>query len=142
MTDLATRARRARLTIARSHVPEWLTTGLCIASILLGLVLVVEPDVVHSASFRRNMDAARPQVWGLSLIVPSAITLLALAARRRDVWWPLATLAGWYAAWTVGSVLSQTEPRAVGTAAVIYGLAVWFAAILSWLYYAESQGRS
>lgn len=57
MTDLATRARRARLTIARTHVPEWFTTGLCIASILLGLVLIVEPDVSVASTEKMERQA-------------------------------------------------------------------------------------
>ena len=137
--DIIRAIRSARITLTRTHAPEWFAGGLSVISLVLAFVLATDADLVANPTFAENFTHAKPGTWGVLLAVPSLIVLLLLPGRRHDLWWPLATMGAWYAAWTLGAALGLSGERSVGTAVPIYSLAVWTSCALSWIYYREGS---
>ena len=135
-----TRWRRARAVLTRHHVPEALAWTLCIGSTLLGVVFILDrTDIAAVPSWEPAFDVAGPAVWGALLIVPSIATMLSLAARRRDVWWPMLAITTWYTAWSVAGVWAVPDPRTIATGIVAYGMLLALSAILTLSYMTEGR---
>lgn len=140
---LRARARDVGRALDRSHVPETFTAILCVGLTLLGLDMLRDPT---SYSERATFDVAvgpdgwaQPGLWGVLLVLPCVATLLALAARRRDVYWPLAGVALWLTAWSIAIVLGAANPDAVASAVIAYGTLGAFATLLALVY--QREGR-
>ena len=137
------RARDVGRALDRSHVPETFTAILCAGLTLLGLDMLRDPaSYVERATFHVAVGPdgwAQPGLWGALLILPCVATLLALAARRRDVYWPLAGVAGWLTAWSTAIVLGAANPDSVASAVIAYGTLTTFATLLALVY--QREGR-
>ena len=137
------RARDVGRALDRSHVPETFTAILCVGLTLLGLDMLRDPvSYSERATFHVAVGPdgwAHPALWGVLLILPCVATLLVLAARRRDVYWPLAGVAAWLTAWSVAIVLGADNPDSVASAVIAYGTLGTFATILALVY--QREGR-
>ena len=137
------RARDFGRALDRSHVPETFTAILCVGMTLLGLDMLRDPaSYAERPTFNVAVGPdgwAQPQLWGVLLILPCVATLLALVARRRDVYWPLAGVALWLTAWSTAIVLGANNPDSVASAVIAYGTLTAFATILALVY--QREGR-
>ena len=137
------RARDVGRALDRSHVPETFTAILCVGLTLLGLDMLRDPtSYSERATFHVAVGPdgwAHPALWGVLLILPCVATLLVLAARRRDVYWPLAGVALWLTAWSTAIVLGADNPDSVASAVIAYGTLGTFATILALVY--QREGR-
>lgn len=129
----------------RYHLPELITTISCLAFLLLGLDMLRDP-VSYAArpTFAEAVGPdgwAAPQVWAVLLIAPCVATLLSLAARRRDVFWPLFAVTAWLCAWSVALAKGADDPDAVSSALIVYTLLATILAAITLVYMREGRAR-
>lgn len=143
MTRTRASARKLATALDRHHVPETLTAVLSVGLTLLGLDMLRDPtSYAERATFHVAVGPdgwAQPGLWGVLLILPCVATLLVLAARRRDVYWPLAGVALWLTAWSTAIVLGADNPDSVASAVIAYGILGTLVTILALVY--QREGR-
>lgn len=137
--DPKTKARRVAKILDRHYVPEAVTLILCLGLGALALDLFTAPETYYRPTFHVAMEWASPQVWGVTLLMPVLATMAALAARRRDLFWPLTAMLLWVTTWSTAVHLSAADPDAVRSAAIIYTTVSLVTALMALVYMRESR---
>ncbi|WP_191564965.1 hypothetical protein [Janibacter melonis] len=105
----------------RHHVPELISGVICAGLVVLGTTMLATPGEYFSTrSFRVAFEWATPQAWGVTLIAACTTTLISLALRRRDVYWPITFVVLWLCAWCTALGRAVPDPNTVPSGTVVY----------------------
>lgn len=134
-----TKARRLATILDRHRVPEVVTLFLCGGLAAFAIDMIANPATYDRPTFRVANEWFDPAAWGVLLLLPATATILAILARRRDLWWPLTAMAMWLTAWSAAAYLSAPGELAVNSAAIIYTTLTALTAFMAAVYMRESR---
>ncbi|MHA7145433.1 hypothetical protein ACX80U_12020 [Arthrobacter sp. TmT3-37] len=98
MHDLLLKADDWQTRLGRNHVPELMTGGTVIITIALGLAMILTAETfMATATFRKNFEFARPETWGVVMILTSVLLLVGFLARSDGARYAALVVTGIYA---------------------------------------------
>lgn len=139
LTHLEVKAARLWRWVERDSFRESIALALAVGSIILGLVMVLDPGPFDRPTFEVAIEWMPAQTWGVFFILTAAAMGLTILTSRRDAYWPGVFLTGLYCAWSAAALLSTDDPSVVLSAVVIYSLISLLCAITAASYWRESR---